>query len=156
MHKLLTGTILALGLALGISASGPTTAQAAKWTSGTPNIMRGVWYAKPRVQRKGHDTTVTNNAMILTPKWLYVMYDYGTHDYGGNRLVYRHTGKQYRLRAYDRLDKTWSYTKLKRSGKTLTLQKYGTRRAGHRFTAKAGKTYQLQFQATLSAHLLAK
>ncbi|WP_258115582.1 hypothetical protein [Levilactobacillus yiduensis] len=154
LHKLLTGTILALGLAIGVS--GTTTAQAAKWTTGTPKVMRGVWYAKPRVQRKGHDTTVTNNAMILTPKWLYVMYDYGNHDYGGNRLAYRKTGKQYRLRAYDRLDKTWSYTKLQRTGKTVTLQKYGTKRAGHRFIAQAGKSYQLQFQTKMSAHLLAK
>lgn len=154
LHKLLTGTILTLGLALGVS--GTTTAQAAKWTMGTPQIMRGVWYAKPRVQRKGHDTTVTNNAMVLTPKWLYVMYDYGNHDYGGNRLAYRRSGKQYRLRAYDRLDKTWSYTKLQRSGKQLTLQKYGTKRTGKRFTAKSGKTYQLEFQAKFSAQLLAK
>jgi len=158
MNRFITGTIVVLGLALGCGEATTAQAQAkAKWTPGPPKQLRGVWYAKPRVQHLGHDTTeVTNNAIILIPKWLYVMYDYGTHDYGGNRLAYKKVGQAYRLRSYDSVEKTWAYTKLQRQGKTLKLQKYGTRKAGKAFKSHAGHTYQLQYKPKLSVSVLTR
>lgn len=156
MNKFITGTIVTVGLITGLGWSTTAKAKAVKWTTGTPKAIRGAWYAKQRVRHIGNDTEITNNAMILTPKWLYVMYDYGTHDYGGNRLAYQKVGKQYRLRAYDSLDNTWSYTKIQRQGKTLQLQKYGTRKAGKSFKAHAGHTYSLQFKSKFSAQLSKK
>lgn len=149
--------LLALALISGLSGT-VTTAQAksAKWTSGTPKAIRGAWYAKPGSQQRGAGTKAPNNAMILTNKWLYVMYDYGTHDYGGNHLAYQKVGHQYRLRAYDRLEKSWSYTKVQRKGKTLSLKKYATERAGKRIKYHAGNTYKLRYNAKMSSNLSAR
>ncbi|MFC6207253.1 hypothetical protein [Levilactobacillus tongjiangensis] len=153
MNKFVTSIAVSAGL-FGCLGWGTTTAQAkSKWTAGTPKALRGSW-TQHRSHHSGHDTEVSTNAMILTKKWLFVMTDFGGHDYGGNHLVYRQSHGVYRLRAYDTLEKSWSYTKVSRDGKKLTLQKYGKRKSGQHFKHVTSKATHLKYDARASHALL--
>lgn len=152
MNKLITSTIVAVSLLGGLVTTVPAHAKQTKWTTGTPKSLHGFWRDKVLVRHQGNDTILTDDAMILSSKWFYVMYDHGS-DYGGNHLAYRKVGHTYHIRAYDKLEKSWSYTKLKRQGHTLALQRYGTRKVGKAFKAHTTKTYHLTYQAKASARL---
>ncbi|WP_143462234.1 hypothetical protein [Levilactobacillus enshiensis] len=153
MNKLIITTVLVAGLAGGLIPT--TTAHAAKWTTGAPKAIQGAWTKQARVNGYlGYQTTVTTDAVMLSPKWLYAMSDRGHRDYGGNHLAYQRTGNAYRLKSYDRLEQQWTYTRIHRAGKTITAQEYGYRKAGRAFRTTTRPSYRLHYSPKLSTPLL--